>query len=82
MSRMYRVNNSPFVLELLPGGEVLVWDANRAEDLDEWVLQGMPMEMRPPFPLVAQGLTEEEAFDWLVEELGLERPYIPVTRIQ
>lgn len=79
---MFRVNDSPFVIELLPDGDVVIWDANASEALDEWVMRGMPMEMRPPFPIVAQGMTEEEAFDWLAEEMGLERPYVPVTRIQ
>ena len=79
---MFRVNGSQFVLELLPDGEVLIWDTNKESAFDEWVIQGMPREMRPPYPLAASLGSEQEAFDWLEEELGLERPFIPVTRIQ
>lgn len=82
MNKMFRVNHSRFIIEQCEDGSVIIWDAALEDALDEWVRQGMPMEVRPPFPIVAQGMTEEEAFDWLVEEMGLERAYMPVTRIQ
>ena len=82
MNPMHRINGSHFVIESLDDGSVIVWDMKLERALDEWIDQGMPMETRPPFPIVASGLSEEEAFDWLMEKLGLEVEYIPLTRIQ
>ena len=79
---MYEVNESKYLLEIEPDGTVTIWDQELEEGLVGYVDGADPLAPRPPSPIVASGLTEEEAFDWLVEALGLERPFVPVTRVQ
>ena len=80
MNVMYRVNSSKFLIEVIPDGSVMIWDSELESALSDRVMD--PLAPHPPSPIVASGLTEEEAFDWLMEALRLERAYIPVTRIQ
>ena len=82
MNVMYRVNSSKFLIEVMPDGSVMIWDTELEDGLADYVNGADPLAPRPPSPIVASELTEEEAFDWLVEALGLEREYVPVTRIQ
>ena len=82
MNVMYRVNSSKFLLEIMPDGSVMIWDSELESALSGYVNGADPLAPHPPSPIVASGLTEEEAFDWLMEALRLERAYIPVTRIQ
>ena len=82
MNVMYEVNNSKFLLEVMPDGSVMFWDSELEDTLSDYVDRADPLAPHPPSPIVASGLTEEQAFDWLMEALGLEREYIPVTRIQ
>ncbi len=83
MNSMYRVNHSRFVLEVIPDdGTVIIWDIDLEDALANYINGADPLAPYPPSSIVASGLTEEEAFDWLMETLRLEREYIPVTRIQ
>jgi len=79
---MYRVNSSKFLIEVMPDGSVMIWDSELESALSGYASGADPLAPHPPSPIVASGLTEEEAFDWLMEALRLERAYIPVTRIQ
>jgi len=79
---MYEVNESKYLLEIEPDGTVTIWDQELEEGLVGYVNGADPLAPHPPSPIVASGLTEEEAFEWLMKALGLEYPYVPVTRIQ
>lgn len=77
---IFQVNNSKYLLEILPDGLVTIWDTELESATLEWEsCEEMPNGILPPSPIVAAGLTEEEAFNWLAERLG---PHVPVTRIQ
>ena len=80
---IFRVNGSRFLVELSLEKSVTIWDTELEEAALEWGgCEEIPNGIYPPSPIVAEGLTEEEAFDWLMEALGLEYAYIPVTRVQ
>ena len=82
MNVMYRVNSSKFLIEVMPDGSVMIWDSELESALSGYASGADPLAPRPPSPIVASGLTEEEAFGWLMGALRLDREYIPVTRIQ
>ncbi len=82
-NRMYSVNGSNrFVLEVVPDSSVIIWDTEIEAALQDLPNGIGPLLARAPSPIIASGLTQEEAFDWLMEELRLDREFIPVTRIQ
>lgn len=79
---MYTVNGSKYAIELLPDRSVIIWDTELEEALVDYVDRGNPLAPHPPSPIVASGLTETEAHDWLMEKLHPEYPCLPVTRVQ
>ena len=80
-ARVFRVNGTKYLLEVR-GGLCTIWDTEiESASLDWGSCEEMPNGVFPPSPVVAEGLTEEEAFDWLMEALGLDRAFIPMTRV-
>jgi|GEM_PF-4492888 len=87
MIKLYKVEGTPYELELERTGRVTIWDTRLEPAMHEWDQRSeepAPDEVPPPSPIMAVALNGDEARDWVFNAMGwpLDHPIPELTRLQ